>query len=262
MKRYLKFIAALVTISSKAHLEHRWGIVGIFLNTVIAIAVTLFFVGIFYNFTNDLNGWTKYQVFFLVGVFRIMMSLASFLFIRGVNFLPKYVVNGELDLILNKPVNSQLYISLRYTRLYELMNIFASLGIVFYSLKFIEGSIPIINLIVFLMTLLAGLVIFYGIYFSIATIVLWIGQFNAFGDFFYIIREPLSVPMDIFGKTAGFLLTFIIPLGFIVTVPVSILFGKNPLILGVGGVLIAILVIYFSHWFWNFSLRHYSSASS
>ncbi|MFM7192835.1 MAG: ABC-2 family transporter protein, partial [Microcystaceae cyanobacterium] len=56
--------------------------------------------------------------------------------------------------------------------------------------------------------------------------------------------------------------TFIVPVAFLTTIPAEVMLGKAPLlgILGATGLAIALLVI--SHYFWQFALRFYTSASS
>ena len=69
-------------------------------------------------------------------------------------------------------------------------------------------------------------------------------------------------PMDIYELGLRRLLTFVVPLGFIATMPSSQLVRQvqwNMVTMGLTWALVALLA---SRWFWRFALRHYTSASS
>lgn len=262
MKRYFKFLLALMTISTKRYLEQRASTLGFIFLKIAGLVLMLLFIEIYFSHTKDIFGWTKYQVIFLTGIFQIMTTLFSALFQRSVNFISRYIQHGELDNFLTKPVSSQFYLSLRLNRTPDLIAALSGVAVIIYALEKMNLVFSATDWIVLIIGLLFGLAILYGIYFSIATLAIWLGRFESFPDLYYLIREPLGVPIDILGKSTSFVLTFIIPLGFIITVPISVFLNKSPLFFILGGLAFAVLTVGFSVWFWNFSLRHYTSASS
>ncbi|MBI2595393.1 ABC-2 family transporter protein [Candidatus Daviesbacteria bacterium] len=262
MKHYFKVFLALLNISAKNYLEKRWNVFGIITNSTISLIIMVIFVNVYFSFSKEIFGWTKYQVFLLTGIYRCVSSLFYVLFFRSINWIPNYVQRGTLDIFLTKPINSQFYITFRLTRIFELFSVLTGLVLVYYSLQKMDIMVSIINWSFLILGLLAGLLILYGIYFSLSTLSIWIGRFSGITDVFYILREPLAIPLDLFGKTTSFVLTFIIPLGFIITVPVRLFFGMSPWYFLFFGVFFASLAVWFSSWFWNFSLKHYTSASS
>lgn len=262
MKHYLKVFLAFFSINSKLYLENRWNTFGNIINSTIVLLLMVFFVEIYFSFTKDIFGWSKHQVILLTGATRCLISLFYFFVFRGITWLPRYVQSGTLDLFLTKPIPSQFYISFRYIRVYEIISFLSGLILVLYSLGHIQQAINPFNLLLLVVSLLLGAVILYGIYFSLATLSIWMGRFAALNDFFYIIREPLSVPTDFLGKNVSTILTFIIPLGLVVTVPVKLFFSKLPPYFIILEVLVAFVAFSFSVWFWNFALKNYTSASS
>jgi ABC-2 type transport system permease protein len=71
-----------------------------------------------------------------------------------------------------------------------------------------------------------------------------------------------TVPTDIYSSILRFLLNYVIPITVIFTLPAKALLN----ILTPPGVLYSFVFTYsflfFSLWFWKYSLRHYTSASS
>lgn len=258
---YLKVILAQIAINSKVYLENRWNAFGSIVNSLISLILLIVFINIYFTYTKDIAGWDKYQVFLVGGLFRTSFSLFYIFFLRSINWIPRYVQKGTLDLFLTKPVPSQLVISFRLIRVPEVLPVLGGLILVYYSVINL-GGFSIVHWIALLVGLLLGNIIMYGIYFSLATLSIFMGRFAGLTDIFYIIREPLAYPVDFLGKNVSLILTFIVPLGFIVTIPASLFLGKSPVwFLGLA-IFFAGISLGFSIWFWNFALKHYTSASS
>ena len=261
MKRYFNLFLSLLRYAIKADLEYRINTFGNFIYYTLSLGMNLFFINIYFSYINSINGWTKYEAFFLTGIFRVILALEAVL-LRGIFQIPHYIIKGDLDLLLVKPINSQFYTSLRLPRIFALLEILPGLIIIFYSLKNMQVDLSMFNFLILIFSLFIGSIIFYSIIFSLATFSIWIKGFYSLPELYYIIREPLNIPMDILGKTTAFILTFIIPLGFIITMPVKIFLGKEPLYFFLISTVIAVCLFYFSIWFWRFSLKYYTSASS
>lgn len=107
-----------------------------------------------------------------------------------------------------------------------------------------------------------GLIIMYSMFFIFATFAIWMGRFGSLSELTRIFSDPLTMPIDVFGKNLSFILTFIIPLGFVITVPLKVFLGKSSIELTLGGALFASILFASSVIFWNFGLKHYTSASS
>lgn len=261
MKRFFSLFFSLLIFETKREMEYRANAIGNFIYSFLSIIINIFFINIFFSQVSSLNSWSKYEAFLLIGVFRVLLAVQATLF-RGIFMLPAYINKGELDLLLVKPINSQFFISLRFPRVMALLDVLPGIFIIFYAVLHMNLTVNPANILILIISLFFGSIIFYSIMFIIATFSIWLKGFYSLPDLFYIIREPLGIPIDILGKTTSFVLTFVFPLAFIITVPVKVFLGKDSIIYFFGNGIIALLLFYFSIWFWNFSLKHYTSASS
>lgn len=261
MKRYLNLFSSLVRFATKSDLEYRANAIGNFIYSLLSVLTSLFFINIFFSSVHSLNNWSKYEAFLLIGVFRVLLAVQAILF-RGIFMLPAYINKGELDLLLVKPMDSQFFISLRFPRIMAFLDALPGIFITIFAILNMNIKVNPLSILILTTSLLFGSIIFYSIMFIIATFSIWLKGFYSLPDLFYIIREPLGIPIDILGKTTSFVLTFVFPLAFIITVPVKVFLGKDSIFYFFGNGLIAILLFYFSVWFWRFSLKHYTSASS
>ncbi len=262
MNRYLKILKAELEIAAKRYFENRVSTLGTIGANLLSLFLMIVFVEVYFSFTKEIFGWSKFQVIFLTGIYRTANSVFNFLFMRSISFIPNYVKTGELDLFLTKPVNTQFFLSFRFTRIFELISIFSGLVVVFYALINLNMELSLLSWFELILGLIIGLAIFYGLYYSLSTISIWLGRFDSLSDVYNLLNDPLRYPTDILGKRLSLLLTFIIPLGFVVTIPVKVFFGsESSWMLLIGGIF-AVLIVWFSFWFWKLSLRHYTSASS
>lgn len=258
----LNIVLALHKIASKQYLEHRVGTLGSIFNSLLSLGTTLLFINIIFTSIQDLNGWSKAELLLVLGISRIQLTIFSAFFQRGINKIPESVNLGELDLILTKPFNSQLLVSFRHPKIYEFINTLSGLAITLFALSQLHFQPSLLQFILLVVSLICGQAIFYALYFSLATLSFWIGRFYSFPDFFQILTNPLAYPTDIFDSPLNSLLTYLIPIGLVITLPLKLYLEKAPVyFLGIE-LLFTAFFVSMSIWWWNFSLKRYSSASS
>lgn len=262
MKRYLHLILVFIVLNSKRYLENRVNTIGTLIISFISVFIAVLFIEFIYSFINDIKGWSKFQVIFLIGVSQLFGVLFSMIFLRSINYVPNVVNRGYLDLLLTKPANSQFLLSFRFIRTYEFLNLVPGALLIYYSLSNLgyRGNFGIWAL--FILAFISGMLILYGLFFSLATLTFWFGHFNSLSSVIRVLMEPLSIPVDFFGNNIRFLLTYILPLGFVVTIPVKLFFGLETRGFLLLSAVISILSVSFSIWLWNLALKRYTSASS
>lgn len=262
MKKYLKIGLSLLNISAKRYLENRVNTFGSILATWVGLLIYILFIDAIFMHTPSLNGWAKSEAIFLLGVSRLFLALFSTFVQRSLNFLPRFIQEGNLDMILTKPAKSQFLVSLRLTRPFNILEALSGLAVCFYALNTSNYSISLINILFLILGLIMGYLILYSLYMMIATLSFWISPFNSIATVFGLATQPLPLPTNIYGKAVSFFITFIIPLGLMVTLPVQFFYGKTPYYLILISAIFAFCLLYLSAKFWNFGLKHYTSASS
>lgn len=263
MKHYFKVFIALISLSFKRFLEHRWNMWGHLSTMILSLLITIFFLEIIFSKVPLIYGWNKSEVFFLMGIFHFLVSGLFFIFFQKcIDFIPYYIHQGELDILLTKPINSQFYLSFRHMRLYELSGLLSGITLIIYSINLLSLSPSLFQWLLLFISIILGLVILYCIYFVLATLGFWIPRMGSLPEIFYTLTSPLQIPIDMLGKELALILTYVIPLGFIITVPVKIFLGKSVLELFFVMVGVSLVLLFLSSVFWNFALKHYTSASS
>jgi ABC-2 type transport system permease protein len=261
MKRYFKLTIAFISISAKRYMESRWNTFNNIIASILSLVVTIIFVNSIFRFTGDLNGWTQGEVLLVLGGWKMMMSIFYTTFQRSINFLPIYVRDGELDHMLTKPINTRFLISFRLNKPFEIISVISGIALFSYALMNLNHYFSVMDLLLLCVNLFLGLVILYSIYYSLACLVFWFGNFSSLNVILFLISNPMQYPTNIYNKSLSFLITYLIPIGLVITIPVSI-FLERTYYLTILEIVFATILFVFSNWFWNFALKHYTSASS
>lgn len=240
--------------------EYRANVLLHILAKLLWTALTLIFFEVIYLHTDEIVGWSKSEVLILFGTFLVVRALFAALFYDGPSTLPELIQTGRLDLLLTKPVSSQFAISVCETDVGDLARLFLGVFLVLRSSSDIGIAVGIGQTIVYLLLIPASLMIFYSLYFMVLTTSIWLVRLNNAGEVINTTIFLGKVPVSVFPKVASFILTFIIPVAFASTVPAQVLLNNFSWPLVVYGLCFSIVLLYLSHRFWNFALKHYTSA--
>ena len=168
--RYLHLWFSIFRYSLSRDMEYKTNFIGSLFVDAIYYIVWYYFFEIIYSKTTMLGDFDREAILvFLIATFFID-TLFMMLF-DGAGYLREHIRTGSLDFILLKPVNAQFLISFRYIRSYALVSLFI-LSIILYNvlITFHPDSLNILNIILFIISLLLGVLIWYSFEFIIASL--------------------------------------------------------------------------------------------
>lgn len=259
LKYYAKIWWMLTYDSFSAVLSQRVALLFFLIGKTIRFVFFVIFLYFLILGTKTLAGYTSNQAIFFFLTFNVVDVLAQFLFREVYRFRPK-IVSGDFDLTLVKPANA-LFISLMGgADFIDFITIPPLLAATWYVGALLHPTI--LNTLYFILLIFNGLLI--GTAFHI--LVLAFGIITLEIDHLIMIYRDLNsfgrFPVDIYKQPLAGILTYLIPVGVMITFPAKALMG----LLSVGGIFISFLVgaisIFVALRFWNFALTKYTSASS
>jgi ABC-2 type transport system permease protein len=263
MKRYIDLFFALCRTSFIADLEYRANIVAKIVTDILWYVAQLSTFEVLITHTPDLAGWSIQELRFFMAILFLVDAVFMLLFSENMDQLPLKVANGELDLLLTKPVNSQFMVSLNKINCPYLVNIFVLVLwtiYVVYQLPQAMEPLRLALLIGFAMPV--GLVVFYCMRFWIASLSLIFVRTDNLPMIFYQVYRFGVRPYRFYPFWLRVAVLTIIPVGFIAGVPAEIVLGELPIGLLLWGIALAALALLGTRKFWAFALTRYSSASS
>ncbi len=209
--------------------------------------------------SGTLAGYTGTQVIFFFLTFNVIDIISQFLFREVYRFRPM-IVNGDFDFVLVKPVNSLFRVLMGGADVIDLITIPPLIIATIYFGSLLKPDFT--EIILYFALLLNGFLIaaaFHIVVLSLAIITMEIDHMVM------IYRDITSLgrlPVDIYKQPLQMFLTYLIPVGIMITLPAKAAMG----IVGLWGVISAFIVgivsIIIALKLWNYALTKYTSASS
>lgn len=209
--------------------------------------------------TGTLAGYSLNETLFFFLTFTLIDTIAQFFFREVYRFRP-LVVSGGFDLVLTKPINALFRSLMGGADLLDLITIPPLIIIVYLVGKNLNPT-PI-EIFYYLVLVVNGLII--SAAFHIAVLALGILTMEI-DHTIMIYRDVTSLgrfPIDIYAAPLRFVLTYLIPIAIMVSVPARGLMGLTTPMVVVGAFAFGILSVLLSLRFWRHALTKYSSASS
>lgn len=222
---------------------------------------SLFFVFIIFLLkgANSLAGYNLNQTLFFFLTFNLIDTISQFLFREVYRFRP-LVVSGSFDLVLTKPVSALFRSLMGGADVIDFVTIPFLVMAVIYIGRLLSPST--LGTLYYVLLLFNGLIL--AAAFHIAVLALGIITLEI-DHTIMIYRDLTSLarfPVDIYKEPLRGILTFLIPIGIMITFPAKALMGLASFwgviwSCGLGGIFMFLAIK-----FWNFALTKYTSASS
>lgn len=262
--KFLRVWAAHLSLNLKIWKEYRSdfviGVTAMFLSTLTSV---LYSWVIFQNIVT-LNGWTFGQMLFLQGLLAIIGGLWG-AFLSGLSpwRLDDEIRRGTLDQVLLKPVGTMKYLIISYIDKDDFGRIITALVMIIVGAQ-LSGIIwGIDNILLLLIFIISGLIIDFSIMTLFSSLSFWTTKARSLAGIVWHLMDFARYPLEIYNPVIIFLLTFIIPLGFISYYPAEIFLGKG-LYMQVAYLspVVALIFLGIAYSIWRYSLKHYNSAGS
>lgn len=263
MKHYSRVWKRYVELSFAGYAAFRANFLMSMVVQFLWVFLYLQLVRILFANTTSVAGLNKGEVFLIFGLFELVDGIMSMLIWSNVEQFPRQVQLGMVDFLLTKPIDAQFQAAFSHFRLTDVSSFAAGLMITAYALM--QGGIAttLSGLAAGIILLVCGMVLYYAIAMLAVTLSFWFIRLDNITMLLTMSYVTARYPLNIFEGFLRKLVFFVIPIGFFVTVPALVMFGKLPIIPSIlTGVGLAALFLLVSRLFWHKSIRVYSSASS
>ena len=262
IKHILRVWLANLRTSAVREMEFRANFISGILRQFFWLGFFLLFISVIFNQTNSLGGWSQSEVMVILALSRIIEGIMNALFIRNIMQLSQMVQQGQFDIYLIRPLPSQFLAAFRLVSFSQLGNIIGGIGLLVYSVLLLPTAPNLGQILLFLILAMVGIIIYYSILITIASLVFKMEKFEAMWAINGLLSEPLTVPFEVFPRGVRVPLTYLLPIAFVVYVPAQSLVGR----LNWHTVLLACLLcgtaLLVASYAWRAGLRRYTSASS
>jgi ABC-2 type transport system permease protein len=223
---------------------------------------SLFLLGLFYGRGQGLGGWSWPEALVVLAFYTLLDGVASSLLQPNLSTIVKHVQDGTLDFVLLKPIDAQLWLSLRTVSPAGVPQLLGGLGLLGAALQQAGAQPGAAELLLTGVLLTAGGLILYALWFLLATTSIWfVKTWNATE----VLRAGLTAgryPISAYPEGLRSVFTLVLPVAFLTTVPAEAILGRASGPRALAALAMAGLFLLASRLFWRFALRFYTSASS
>jgi ABC-2 type transport system permease protein len=257
----LRIAGALARASLQVALQYRAdflldGAMGL-VRTLLSVVPTL----LVFEHRDTLAGWTAPDVMLVMGLFFLMHSLLAGLVEPNLGEVVEAIRNGTLDLVLLKPADAQLLVSVRRVQPSALWDLVGALAVIGWAAANRPAPRPVDAVVAVLLVCL-GLVAMYGLWLLAICTSFFFVRVDNLRFALWSIADAGRNPLPVYGLALRIVLSALIPVGLITSFPVSAVRGEwnGPLLAFAAA--IALIFAVGSRRAWKWSLASYTSASS
>jgi len=215
-----------------------------------------------FSHTDELNGWDAYELLALFGVQMLLGGVLHASVQPAMQKLMDEVREGTLDYVLTKPEDAQLLVSVREARVWRLVDALGGLTIVVFAVTQVERAVGLEDAAGFLVMVSLGAAMLYSFWLVLATMAFWVVRIWAVTDMFEGLYQTGRWPIGIYPGWLRYGLTFIVPIGFAVTVPARAVTARLDWGAAAAAAAFAVAAILLSRAVFRRGLRSYSGASA
>ena len=233
------------------------------LQSVLTLGAGLVGLAVVFGRTTDLGGWTRPELLVVMGVFTMVGGIANTFVVPNMQKLVEDIQRGTLDYALTKPADAQTLVSVRHVSIWHSVDIFAGLIVLIVALAQLnDGSDALRRAMSFIMLLLLGSWTIYCFWLILASSAFWFIRVGEMQELFQGLFRSAQYPVRIYPGWMRFGLTFVVPIGFAVTVPAEAATNRLTTTTVVVALAAAVALGIGSRWIWRLGLRRYSGASA
>lgn len=261
MRRYFKLWLRMAAMSLQAQLAYRFGSVGFLVGKLMRLAFFFAFVIAIFSHTNSLAGYSLIEMALFFLTFNIV-DIAAQVFFKGVYSARRTISDGDFDFYLIQPCSPLFRMAgstVDFLDVATLLPVLAMIAVVFGRMP---GEISAWRLAAYLALTLNGLAIALAIHILVGALAVRTQELEST---IWVYRDLMFMgkfPIDIYAGPARWVLTWIIPIGVMVSFPAKALLGVLSLQGMAYAFLLAGVLLALSAWFWRDSVRQYTSSSS
>ncbi|MBM7704447.1 ABC transporter permease [Metabacillus iocasae] len=210
----------------KTRLQYRADLFVEVMSDLLFQAVNLIFILVVFGHTQFLNGWSREEIIFIYGFFLVPFAIFTSFF-NIWDFNERYIVKGEMDRILTRPIHSLFQVILERIELESLFGALTGIAVMIYAGTKLDLVFHWYDPFIFILLVLGGALVYAGIFIALASIGFWSDARTSIMPTMYNIGNYGRYPVDIYNNVIRYVLTWILPFAFVGVYPAAYFLGRE-----------------------------------
>lgn len=263
VKRYCRLYKVIISQFFKVILQSKvdffMGLIGFIFDQILGVA----FLYLVFRQIPSLDGWTLNELVFIYGFAQIPRGI-DHLFTDNIWIIAwRMIVNGDFDRYMLRPMNLFFQViseKLQPDALGELL-----IGTVLVVKSLCDGIVIVdgMHIFMFIVSAIAGALIYTSIKLFFASFSFWMKVSGPILQMAYQMNDFAKYPTEIYSKVIRFIITWVIPFGFVAYLPAKYFLkvGMSPACIGIECI-IAVVFCIISYAFFCYGTSVYESAGN
>jgi ABC-2 type transport system permease protein len=263
LKKHVLIYFLFVKNSLMAQMEYRFNFIGNLAMESGYLLVKLSYVVVVYRSGVEINGLSPDEILLFIGTFITLTGVYAGMFMINNFGLRNKIKDGDLDLILTKPVSVQFMATLRTTDL-TIFSVDVIAGSIAVAIAWNRLDIPVTlyTLGGYLGFLAISSTVAYSLFLLPQVLSFWLLNTSSIAEITDSFWDFNSMPMDIYSQWIKQIGVFVLPIFVITNFPPMFLLNKMPPLYAAWAAILPVVLLAIVRAAWMKGLRNYSSASS
>lgn len=223
MMRYLRLLGSLARFSLLGEMAFRGNYLLKVFVEVLWLGLLLLFYDTIYAKTSEVGGWTKPEYLFFLGVYTALEGLLETFVLGNCSGFGELVRNGELDLILLRPIDEQFLISFRQIEWSSVPNVILGGGLMTWGLVQQDWQFNPLRVAAFAVSFACAAAMAYSFLIMLSATAVWMVRNQSLYELWWLFTSLMRYPREIFSGSwaapLGKFLTFVLPVLLVINVP-------------------------------------------
>lgn len=248
----------------KMRLEYRADFLMECLAALLQQATGLLMLTFLFQTFQSMKGWTREEVFFIYGFSLIPMALFDAFAMNFYMFSDKYIVQGELDRLLLRPLSSLFQLILEGISFDFLADLTLGTAVLSYAWQAVGPPLTPWVVLQFFAGVFGAWGVLTGVFLALTSVSFWTEDRVTILPPVYNLLNFARYPLNIYRPFIRLLLTWAIPFGFVAFYPSSAFIqrGEEFRTFSLIVPLMGVLMLMIGRGVWHRGVRKYSGAGS
>lgn len=262
MRKYLHLFVAQLRASLLVALQYRADFLMDGAIEIIWTSTALAPLLVVFGLHRGVAGWAFGEALVVVGFFTLLQALMEGAMNPSFAAMVEHVRRGSMDHVLMKPADAQFLVSTSRFHPWRAVNVLTALGMFVVAFRSL-GRVPsVADALVAVLLLAAAATILHAFWTLATCTVFYAVRTDNLTDVFSAVFDAARWPSSVFRGAVRIVLTFVVPLGLMTTVPAEALLGSLDLTHAGVALVEALLLAVVARVAWTRALGRYTSASS
>lgn len=260
IKKALRLYKQLAIMSIETGLYTRTDFVFRIFSSLSSILVFLLFTETAIARYGDINGWTKYELILIYGIYLVAKGLMDSFVFENMIDIPDRIFHGHFDRYLVKPIRTLVFMSFEQLFIFNLADVIIGVIFIVISTQNLGITIYFGQILLILLSFVIMALTFFNVMVLLVSICFYAGRIGFIVFIYTNLVKVSSLPVNSHVGVYHTLFNIVLPFVLLGAIPAGILTRGFGLADVLPYTLIAIIWMMIGRFAWNRGMKSYTSA--